>query len=581
MSNTSSTAKLVSALKQSGQDWEWYPTTDRMIEVVMSHIPKNANSILDIGAGDGRVLEKLKEKCEFATLYSIEISMILVERQAKDIIPLGADLYEQNLSALPVDFIFCNPVYSEYEEWVCKIIEQGFAKRAYLVIPQRWKDSKLIAGSLNKRGATARVIHSSDFHNAERQARAVIDIVEICYPKDQWGDKPKDPFDIWFDKNIDTFDKVEELKEDETSEELVCRYSHSNIEEMVAAYREEYDRMEENYRAIFRLDYAILKELGVDKDHIREGLKKRMSGLKVKYWGILFKRLDVIVSRLTAKSSQKLLDKLTSNIVDFTASNVYAVVLWAIKNANQYFEEQLIDLFYQLSTFEGVHNYMSNQRTWEKDGWRYNSLKDGHTHYTLDYRIVVSKWEAIRKDQYRTWDYPGGLHRSSHELLTDIIAVMTNLGFATHSTSSYNRAWVGGEWQDWHDTYTGEILFQAKAYLNGNVHFRFMPDAIKALNIEVGRLLKWIRTGEEVVTEMGYTRKDAEKYFGRNARISVSNLPMLMSPSEEPAPQVVEEVVEEPVEKAEEIEEDSSQEVDDEAIDKFANEVNLIQKELL
>lgn len=140
---------LVAVLKENDQDHEWYPTTETMIEVVKRHIPEDASSILDIGAGDGRVLESLKEKCKYAKLYGIEVSSILIQAQHRDIIPLGTDLFEQNLSALPVDFIFCNPKYSEYEEWTCKIISEGYAERAFLVIPQRWKDSKLIEKDLN------------------------------------------------------------------------------------------------------------------------------------------------------------------------------------------------------------------------------------------------------------------------------------------------------------------------------------------------------------------------------------------------------------------------------------------------
>ena len=527
MNATTNTRTMVLKLKQAGQDFEWYPTTDEMINVVLRHVPENAGSFLDIGAGDGRVLAKFGEKCERATLYSIELSEILTKAQPPEIIPMGTDLFQQNLSALPVDYIFCNPIYSEYEEWTCKIIDEGYAEKAFLVIPQRWSDNKMIAAALKRRNATTRVIHVGDFYDGPRQARAVIDIVEITFPRDKWGRDTQDPFDIWFDQNIDTFDQAEELKEDPTSEELARRFGHASISDMVAAYRDEYERMESNYRAIFKLDYSILKELGVDKEHVREGLKKRIAGLKTTYWQLLFKRLDAITSRLTTASSRKLLDKLTGRTaIEFTESNAYAVVLWAIKNANLYFDEQAVELFFALSTFEGVLNYKSNQRTWNKDGWRYARRDEDHTHYALDYRIVVSKWVAINTDKYSRYDAPGGLDRGCHELISDVIAVFSNLGFSTWSSRSYDRQWEGGKWQDFYGD-DDEILFQVKAYKNGNLHFRFVPAAIMALNIEAGRLLKWVRTAEEVVSEMGYTPEDAAQYFHSNAQILPSNIPLL------------------------------------------------------
>lgn len=212
------TNRLVIELKEAGQDFEWYPTTDKMIQAVKRWIPEQANSIMDIGAGDGRVLVALGEKCNQPLLYSIEISPILRQEQPEDIIPVGTDLFEQNLAALPVDYIFCNPSYSQYEEWVCKIIEQGFAIKAFLVIPQRWKDSPAISEALKRRGATARAIYHDDFLRGDRAARAIIDIVEVTFPLAEHGRGAKDPFEIWFDSNISTFDKADEFADVEPSE---------------------------------------------------------------------------------------------------------------------------------------------------------------------------------------------------------------------------------------------------------------------------------------------------------------------------------------------------------------------------
>jgi len=525
--STPTTPQLVKILKENGQDFEWYPTTNEMIYACLRWIPADAESIMDIGAGDGRVLVKFAEKCENASLYGIEISPILVQQQPREIIPVGTDLFEQNLSALPVDYIFCNPIYSEYEEWTCKIIAEGYASKAFLVIPTRWKDSEAIAHALKQRGAESRVIFNGDFLDAERTARAVIDIVEITYPTnhEHWERKPRDPFDIWFDNNIDTFDHAEEVQEPASGEELARKFSHSSIPEMVEAYRAEYKLLESNYRAIFALDVAILKELGIDKANVRDGLKKKMEGLKNKYWKVLFDRLDAITSRLATKPKQRLLDKLTRNThVEFTENNAYSVVIWAIKNANQYFDDQLIDLFHELATFEGVQNYKSNTRTWQKNGWRYNSRD--FSHFKLDYRIVVHRYSAINDDRWHSYDNPGNLNENCHELLADVKAVFSNLGFATHSDSSYARTWVSNKWQNWY-TESGEILFQAKAFKNGNIHFRFYPEAIKALNIEAARLLKWVQSADEIVTELGYTPADAKKYYHSSEYILPGNVKLL------------------------------------------------------
>ena len=54
------TQEIISQLKENGQDFEWYPTTVEMIETVSRKCASIYHdigfSLLDIGAGDGRVL---------------------------------------------------------------------------------------------------------------------------------------------------------------------------------------------------------------------------------------------------------------------------------------------------------------------------------------------------------------------------------------------------------------------------------------------------------------------------------------------------------------------------------------------
>lgn len=56
-------ASLLKSVQSAGEDFEWYPTTLKIIEVVARRLDKTKpdTSILDIGAGDGRVLTQLAE----------------------------------------------------------------------------------------------------------------------------------------------------------------------------------------------------------------------------------------------------------------------------------------------------------------------------------------------------------------------------------------------------------------------------------------------------------------------------------------------------------------------------------------
>lgn len=456
-------------------------------------------------------------------LFAIEKSDRLRQEHPETIAPVGTEFFEQNLMSLPVDVVFSNPPYSQFAAWATRIIETAHAQRVFLVLPQRWTDDDAIRAALRKRDAKARVIHHDDFLDADRRARAVVDVVEIRFAHDDYRERRQDPFDLWFDQNVDTFDRGEPVSEYEQERQDLARLHRlDSISSLVAAYDEDYARMQENYKAIFRLDYALLKELGVNKTAVRDGLKKRMAGLSNVYWASMFEHLQVITSRLSTKTKARFHARIAKQTsVAFTVSNAYAITLWAIKFANRYFDEQLVDLFRDLSTHDGVMNYTSNQRTWGRDDWRYARWDDSKprpTHYAVDYRIVKHGYSAIEKESFSRWEHPGGLAKTAHELLDDIIAVFGNLGFRMDDLSSRQRVWRSNNLQ----TFTmadGRTLFEVRAFMNGNMHFRFAPDAIKALNIEAGRLLGWLRTREDAVTELGCTTDEAARFFGANQQL--------------------------------------------------------------
>jgi hypothetical protein len=134
---------LVRNLVNEGQDFEWYPTTQTMIDVVDADIRKRHESsanVLDCGAGDGRVLDRLAGKC--GKKYSIEKSAILASRQPRDVIPVGTDFYQATLIDKKVDVVFCNPPYSDYANWAAKIIKEANAPMSTLSFLSVGKNQK-------------------------------------------------------------------------------------------------------------------------------------------------------------------------------------------------------------------------------------------------------------------------------------------------------------------------------------------------------------------------------------------------------------------------------------------------------
>ena len=83
-------SSLQQTIIDAGQDFEWYPTTDRMIDAVARRLPTDFRSLMDIGAGDGRVLVAIGRRSKDAELYAIEKSPLLMQAQPCTITPARA-----------------------------------------------------------------------------------------------------------------------------------------------------------------------------------------------------------------------------------------------------------------------------------------------------------------------------------------------------------------------------------------------------------------------------------------------------------------------------------------------------------
>lgn len=575
---------LLTQLKEQNQDFEFYPTTKEMIETIYFDLAKKDRdskcySVLDIGAGNGGFFEKFKQirqevkehniavgcnqdedwyyqknseeifknihpKAEISTQYAIEKSEILINQMPANIMLLGTDFWEQTLIDKEVDIVFSNPPYSQFEDWSAKIIREAHAAFIYLVIPQRWQDSELLKDCIAARKATVKVLGDFDFLDAERAARAKVQIIKINLVADEdryyRRDKLNDPFDSWFEnvfkiqaeKKSDSSwseEKEEERRKSqerqtEIENELVA--GRDLVQVLVALYQRDLNELMKTYQVLGTIDAKLMKELGVKLEEVKKNLKMKIKGLKNLYWAEIFSKLNKIKERLCSSQRQTLLGKLDRSI-DFTESNIYAVLIWVIKNANQYLDQQIKDLFERLTEREGIRNYKSNQTTWEEDRWRYRDQTKSH--YCLDYRMVTrGYWEGFSDKR---------LCQRTVDLIDDIMTVANNLGFDGQSSKSFGwdtkpsygekqEFYMRPNWQN--DNTTIKSLFmEARFYKNGNVHLKINQNFMKSFNIEAARLNGWVRSAEDILREFSddckVSAEEAKKYFKSNFLISCNS----------------------------------------------------------
>lgn len=555
------TNKLIQELKAQGQDFEWYPTTDEMLQCLIQGIKKTCqekeryyknsiHKILDIGAGDGRVLQFLSAEFD-AQSYMIELATQHIENYEFGFV-VGRDFYNTSLIEKDMDLIFCNPPYSEFEAWACRIIKEANAEFIALILPQRWKNSKLIELALNSRVGikeTPEILGSFDFENAERKARAKVDIVLICTTKGD-SDETKDifteflenEFGLNFDEIIEnSYDKYQKNRQKSQNLENETKAVAKNnvIDFLVDKYNAELAEFVESLKNLKNISPKLLECLDIDKNKLIEGIKEQLKNLKGLYWQALFNQLEAINSRLTSPYRRALSSQVASEAqVEFTKENIHAIVIWLINNANKYIKSSYLDLFDRMARGGNARHYKSNKR-FVNDEWRYNKEKSENEPHKLDYRIVLS-------------------YGADDEDITDMIEVIaTNLGYK--NDLRLNLWQTEDKFESWrslsgHTFKSGNkgtifarhnqkdiILLEYIAYKNKNVHIKFNKDFMGELNLAVGKIRQWLRSKDEARAEFKDLKETSlKKIFESEANLSIctNNEPLCLAytlPSDEPS----------------------------------------------
>lgn len=508
---------LIETLKEQGQDFEFYPTTEEIIEKIVPSILKcydeerlyhyNFN-ILDIGAGNASVLSKIEEKFNLknpnASLnkYAIEKSEILIEQMPRDIAVIGTDFYETSLIEKSYfQMVFCNPPFKEYEAFASRIIKEINANRIYLVLPKRWRSNENIKKAIYSRKDTLKEQKSLGFFsfvNAKRKARAKVEIVEFSFEKENFNSENdflakslKEYFNIDLDTLQGKLEKEEELQR--TLQEKIREIENKDlINELVGLYNEEFKRFNEALASFNNIPKSILASLNIDKSAIVEAIRGELKSIKFVFWREIFSRLDSINERLIPKHRLDLARKFADLNIDFTYSNIKSACIYVIKNANYYVDLGVLDLFDDF-TEEGALEYKSNKK-FIFSSWRHSD--DKFKAKKLDYRVVYNKLS----------------YNNIREFIDKLFTIAKVLGFMPYSNSNYSLInhyqsydYISGQFKNKSEgdcffinhNKEEEIFFSFRAYKNGNLHFKFNKEFIAYFNIAVGRLRKWINNKAE------------------------------------------------------------------------------------
>lgn len=531
-------AKLIKEVREYG-DFEFYPTLESDIALIKNHIVgldfDGSYSVLDIGVGDGRVLNALAHK--HGEKYAMEKSLPLIRALPADIMIVGTDFMVQTLLDISCEITYCNPPFSQFSEFACKIISESLSPDVYLILPTRWRDNQNITDALTRRKATFTILGTSDYRSADRPARCVVDVIHVSLSRhstSRWrrSTVDVDPFEAWFldNFNIDAEGsaarKADSLKPHVKPNDFDLIAGGDLISTLVSHYDASLSGLIETYKGLEYVDGTILDELNVSLTSIYSAIKLKIKSLKNKYWKELFNRFRPITDKLCCSTREEMQKLLMKNVnVDFTRENSYAIAEWAVKNVNKYINSQLISVYEGLISECNVFLYKSNERTFGKSDWAYNKKPSGLDRFALDYRIVTRSYSNFSGYSFERIN---GLSIQTANKVDDLITIAQNLGFDTadQERSSTVEPWEPGKLRLFHYfDHTAKkkvILFTVRAYLNGNIHIKFNQGFIARLNVEFGRLRGWINTPEQAADEIqGVDIDCAKRAFHSNQQIQV------------------------------------------------------------
>lgn len=537
-----STLSTVRNLKSADEDFEWYPTTEKMVDIIHENCIKkffDKNSgynvgILDIGAGDGRVLKRLETKIDKdyhknTKLLGIEKSQILQSKLfAEGINVIMADFEEGSCVGYASDIVFCNPPYSKYEDWICKILAEIEFKMFVFIVPSRWEDSARIKSLADSRGVKCEKVWSGNFLDADRSARATIDIVMVSESRDKEWNALEQFVKSEFAELSKTFEvkKIESAEKTQHKEGLVK--SDGVVFSLLDNYAEDIRYWLDGFHALEKVPIEAFSALNICWKSFVSVISEKAQAMRRNYWKSLFEHFEPINRYLCSDEIGKCLRKIDESNPDFVSGNVSMVIHFVLSNTASRLKDQAIQVYDRLVNISNISIYKSNERLFAKNEWRslsnswrgMDEVKKRGAKYKLELRCVSSGVGLSYCKHFRSCSFP----YTSANFIHDIRVVARCLGFDSLDEIEFNGKKTtisqirGGIVELPSELLVfksdGGVLFRIKLFKNGNGHIFFDLDFMRRWNVEYGRLKGWLTTKE-----------DAKEEFGQEAELDFGTLP--------------------------------------------------------
>lgn len=511
------TSKIIETLKNNREDFEFYPTTNEILEAMKKELEdRRFESFLDIGCGNGKVLQFIKTHFNPDFLLGIEKSNTLKNlflNPNDNFLIVGDDFHRTALFDKKVDITFCNPPYKEYKEWTLRILEESLSERIFLVIPQRWRNDDEIKKAIKDRGFAEYIAGSFDFTESEdRVARAKVDLV--LFHRRSFDFDSSRVFDGKIEKDFgleDLFSQLDKASyENERDYEKNLRGDIAGKKDILPArdfmqylverYNCSLKELTENLKAIKNISGSFLGDLGVSKEGLCKAIRRKLSFLKNAYWKEAIEKIPEISRKISENQKRDLLRNIVDFGAEFSLENLLSVIVFYAKSSLKRDKQNFIDFWKNLANENNIANYKSNDKAFN-EGHRYEysekttKFKGGK----LDYRIVFEN--AGTKYSYD--DYLTNVW-----ILSDLCLLARSLGYGINSKLVNREGAITARTDFYklpfgeHFLYVGgKMIAKIKAFKNANIHIFFDKEILSKINFIVFTELGWVKNKEEAKKE--------------------------------------------------------------------------------
>ena len=491
---------------------EFYPTPRSIIDKMLSGIDfKMIDSVLEPSAGDGRIVEIIKEKINHANDrwnndYKCDIDCIEIDTNLQYILKgkgfrIVHDDFLTYHTYKQYNLIVMNPPYSCGDQHLLKALQMQEQNGGIIVcllnaetVKNTYTNSrKDLKQKLEKHSAKIEYIEDG-FINAERQTDVEIALIRIDIPQHE---KHSFIFEELRQEERTDYNEYTErdnnfLAQNDFIQSIVDQY---NIE-VKAGIRliNEWRAMKPSILKSFKndsynKDNPIL-ELRINEHDSSSYLNNlSINGyiklVRYKYWEALFSN-DKFMGLLTSNLREDYYNKVKDLVdYDFSVYNIQTIKLQMNISMVKGVEETILALF---DKFSSTHSYYDGGKNiWYYNGWKTNKA------WKINKKVIVPSY-FCKSNSYNSsaWDWNGYRPTNFNGGLEDIEKVFNYLdGGMTREVNLYHELHIAEV-----NGITNKIplkFFNVSFYRKGTIHIQFINEQLlERFNIFGSRKKGWL-----------------------------------------------------------------------------------------